>query len=83
MSHNLYALELCKTIQNCGVATSFNHDGVLISVGVYFRERNRFVTCCVQDPLAGCQHLNTRMVGAFILLERITRVLRLMSFHLT
>jgi hypothetical protein len=72
-------IRLCLLIRNCQVVSYFNHKGVLVSAGVCERPDGKFITFCVQDPWAGCQHIITRSAGAFLLIELITRALRLLA----
>jgi hypothetical protein len=65
----------CKTIHNCQVFTSYNHNGVLVSVGITKHEEEEFFTCCIQDPLTGCQHICTKQHGALILVENVVHAL--------
>lgn len=70
-------MTICATIRNCHISTFHDDDGVIISVGVYFRGDIRFVTICAQDPIFGCQHIMTRSSGGRLLIEKIARALRL------
>jgi hypothetical protein len=59
------------------VSTSYNHNGVLVSVGITKHDTEEFFTCCVQDPIAGCQHICTQQRGALILVENVVHALLL------
>lgn len=71
-------MTVCPTILKCNVSTHHTNDqGVTVAAGMHTHQGVRFLTCCVNDPLTGCQHISGRPFFALILLERLSRVLRL------
>lgn len=74
----IVVMATCLAISNCDSSTSYNHNGVIVSVGVTNRNGQNLVMCCIKDSLAGCQHLMTRQRGAMILIESVAHALLLL-----
>lgn len=68
---------LCSTIRNCEVVTYHKHRGTTISVGVATHDGIKYITACFHDPLLGCQHIHARQASALILIERLSRAVRI------
>ncbi len=62
-------MTICETIRNCHISTFRNYNGTLISVGMYVKGADRFITLCIQDRVS-CQHIITQHYGLFVLLEK-------------
>ena len=69
----------CKIIEKCHVATAHDYEGIKISVGVYFLDGiAKFVIVCIQGRTR-CQHIHTGENEALVVIERLSRALRLAS----
>jgi hypothetical protein len=66
----------CPTIRNCDVSTTHNRGGILVSVGVRKHGAQRFVVCCIKDPVLGCAHLPTDRPHLLLLFEMALMALR-------
>lgn len=66
----------CATIKNCDFATHHRLEGELVSVGVRLHDTDRFYVLCIKDGV-GCQHVTAKNERAFILMERLSRILRI------
>ena len=66
----------CPTIRNCDVSTTHNRDGILVSVGIRKHGAQRFVVCCIKDPILGCAHLNTDEPHMAVMFEMALNAIR-------
>lgn len=67
---------MCLALIDCDVVSMHDCKGVIISVGVSVRDGVEFITCCVEDPRSGCQHISTRSSLALVLIERLASAMR-------
>ncbi len=66
---------ICQALQNCEIVTAHNFGGTKISVGIAVHDGIKYMTLCLRDPLAGCQHIHSRQAAIVIVIERLSRAL--------
>lgn len=65
----------CLTIAKCHRTLYEVRDGVLHSVGIYYKDDEQFIVKCAKD-IVGCQHIHTRRAGSLIFIEFSARLLQ-------
>jgi len=66
---------VCAVMKNCDVVTAHKFRGTTISVGITLHDGIKFMTLCFEDPITGCQHIQSRQATMPIVIERLARAL--------
>lgn len=64
---------ICDAIRRCDVSTVYNSGAAIVAVGITRHDNHDLVTCCVRDPILGCQHVQATSSTAVVLIERLAR----------
>lgn len=69
----------CPTTSKSDFVTRYRYKGDTFSVGVTDHGDDRFYVVCIHDAVAGCQHILTKNEGVLLVMEALTRALRVSS----